>query len=252
MKTLKTLIVVFLSMVLILNVGCSNSKDSSTSNNPVQTKEEAPTPQITESASKPNSNNTKPKESSPSTAVKPVSKEQMRNISFENHVEAAGINSVIKYWIRNDKMKMEMNYEGQNMVYYIDTVKNSMKIYLPSTNTVMSLSDPDELEDYEVDTDPLGDFSEHINTGIVKGTEVINGVKCSIYELSVDGVKSKYYVAEENGFPMKVEMDAGGVKTVSTFKNVKFNSVTDADVTLPSSAKAVDFGLEGLSDLMKK
>lgn len=234
MKSLKVVLLFLLSLLFLLGTGCSKSEN---------------TPVNSSSAYKSEAGITPSANSGQTSHVKPISMDQLSNIHFEYDASADELTSNIKYWMKDKKTKMEMSYNGQSIIFFIDAEKNTMYQYMPEINTALAITSPEITTGNELETNPLGDLLQHFDGSYAIGTEEINGVKCHLYEVSSDTFKGKYYLAEETGFPMKVEAEIEGLKTSTIFKNVKFNSVTEKDVTLPDSAQIADPG--DLSDAIK-
>jgi hypothetical protein len=75
----------------------------------------------------------------------------------------------------------------------------------------------------------------HLYTSIYK----LEGKTCYVYGDSGLEYTVKVYVWAQTGIVVKLETTAYGYETNFAFKNLKLNSVTDADLAYPEGVKAL-------------
>lgn len=183
-------------------------------------------------------------------SIKPMSKEEIKNVSFDYKVEYGGlanISSSIKYWIKETKMKIQMGHT----IYYLDDKDNSIYTYDSSKNT--AVKEPELKQNpkdvippvrKDIPSEPLKDYfkvyKDLLETAPKEKVDV-EGVSCLLYDFSNDAKTDKFYISKESGFPIKWEYISLGTSEYKyvhkvTINNLKFNKVTNADVEVPSTA----------------
>lgn len=177
--------------------------------------------------------------------IKPLSKEHIKNVSFEYSVEIGDLSNkpiIIKYWIKDTKMKIQM----KNTTYFFDSKDNSIYTYNSATNTVVKEPDSKPYSKdvipplrKDIPNQPLEDYFEiykKILNATPKETVNIEGVSCSLYDFSTSSETDKFYISRESGFPVKWEFIAPSYTKRVNISKLEFDKVTDSDIEVPSSA----------------
>ncbi|MCD4694361.1 hypothetical protein K8R62_03320 [bacterium] len=149
---------------------------------------------------------------------------------------------------KGNKTKIETDMNGMKSAYYIDSEKKVAYTYLNEQNMAIE-TDFNETE--EILNDSPANRMETFETDGAKivGTEKIEGKKCQIIEalMGLGGVK--VWIWEENGLPLRTEMDGPGGKMIVELKNIK-TKVDDSEVELPKNAKIMETsGLDKIPDM---
>ncbi len=177
--------------------------------------------------------------------IRPISKEEIKNVSFEYTVEFGDMNNqpvAIKYWIKDTKMKIQM----KNSTYFFDSGDNSIYTYNSTTNTAVKEPDSKPLSKdiippvrKDIPNKPLEDYfkayKKILNT-TPKETVNIEGVACILYDFSSSSTTNKFYISKESGFPIRWEFITPSYTKKVNISELEFDKVTDKDVEVPSSA----------------
>ena len=139
-----------------------------------------------------------------------------------------------RMWIKNNKMRVEMDVEGQTMITLLDMDAQTMYLYYPDQNMAMRVSyEPTESAMDEAQSIP--DY----NPTII-GTETLDGKVCLVVEYTVEGATVKMWIWKEYGFPIRVEMTTNEGKTVIEYKNIEFTDIPDSMFELPEGVEIID------------
>ncbi|MBT4511696.1 MAG: hypothetical protein HOC20_05750 [Chloroflexi bacterium] len=76
----------------------------------------------------------------------------------------------------------------------------------------------------------------------VVGSDTIDGKKCIIAEYNVAGAKTKMWLWEDNGIPLKMETVAPQGIMVVEYKSVDFGCAADSMFELPQGVPIMDMG----------
>lgn len=140
----------------------------------------------------------------------------------------------IKYWMKGDKMRMEMADMG--IITLMDMGERTMYYYTPATNTAMKMT----YDDSQVPDEP-GDILDYYPD--IVGTEIFDGKECTVIEYGHAGESIKAWIWNETGFPVKMEVTSGGVTTTVVWRNFDFSNIPDSIFELPEGVEIMDFGL---------
>lgn len=157
------------------------------------------------------------------------------SIKFDMIMESPQMNPItMTVWHKNNKMRTEMVVENQKIVNLLDLEAKTAYMYMPDMNMATK-------GDFsQTPKSPLDNFEgiEKYNPRIT-GTEIIDGKNCIIIEYNADDVKTKLWVWEEKGFPLKIETITNQGKTTIYYKNIDFSDIPDSIFELPKGVQII-------------
>lgn len=142
----------------------------------------------------------------------------------------------MKMWEEGNKIRAEMDQQGQTIVMLIDYDEGVAYMYMPAENFA-----------YEI---PLGQAPESAVEQAqaiagydytVIGTDTIDGKVCTVVEYSYGGTSAKAWIWKEHGFLIRIESTAPGGTTITEFKNIDFADIDDSMFELPAGVQIVQF-----------
>ena len=147
----------------------------------------------------------------------------------------------IKVVVKDDFMRAESKFGDITSVMYRN--ETGLYSYLPAEKIATKI--PASMDTPNLTRD-LPHFMDYLqkNSGVVIGTEVVNGLDCDIYQFNEPTIQkqSKAWIWKEKSFPVKIEVPAPEGLTVVQLSNIQFDPPTDPAVfQLPSEAEIVDF-----------
>lgn len=148
-----------------------------------------------------------------------------------------------KMWVKGKLTRIDTGDGTNEVSMYLDGEKNEAYSYVKSQNIAMKQAykrDPGQSDPYayasSIDKNTM---SQYVN----KGSETIDGIKCTAYAYEANGITAKIYISDEYGVVIKYQgIQNGKVTQEVYYKNFKIGSVTDNDVTLPKGVKIMDVG----------
>lgn len=152
-----------------------------------------------------------------------------------------------KVWVSGKKMKTEIMMEKQQVITFFDGEANVLYNYMPAQAMLMKVPfDPSKAskspDQYVKDTDAA-------KVKLLE-TVVYDGVSCKLTLLEEKEAQRqiKLWVRQDYGIPMKVEVtEAGSVKMVADYKNIKVGSLPPEIFALPKGVPVTD-----MSEMMKQ
>jgi len=141
--------------------------------------------------------------------------------------------SVIRMWVKQHMMKTEATIFEDDFTIIIDSNNKTATAYSEAEKWGIYLP-------YEEMEEPMSVFAIKIleYSPTIIGYETVDGKACTIIEYTTteDGevASHKTWLWNQYGFPVKDEMTIDGKLTTLFYKNIMFNTVTDADFAIPS------------------
>lgn len=166
---------------------------------------------------------------------------EIKGMSFECvSILPGGITMTNKMWIEGENMRMEgqMPETEESVIYIANQSENAMYFYQPAQKMATKMTYDNEDGKF---SSPLDEQEEidHENALYV-GKEKIDGKNCLVYEVSDGDGKSKMWVWEDYGMPLRIEMESEGEKIIIEYRNVKIGKI-DADMfKLPAGTQIMD------------
>lgn len=141
---------------------------------------------------------------------------------------ATGTNTQnVKEWVKTgnpSKIRMESTAAGQTTDFIYDG--KNYYTYMPAANIAYQMSAATSLN-YAM----TGDFSSlpQYNPVLV-GSDTVNGMNCTVFQYTVQGVSSKVWIWNQYGLP--AQMVSGTTNIV--YSNYSFSAIDDSMFQLPS------------------
>ncbi len=162
------------------------------------------------------------------------------NVEYDMSITGPDMTTTGHVWVKQNKMKMQMEEEGETFVMIFDGDAMVYIMYSVSSKSGMRMA-YQEPEDTPMDeAEGILDYSPRI-----VGTETIDGMVCTVieYTYSEEGVTvvAKTWIWNDHGFPVKMEITSSGQTTTMLYKNIKFNTVKDSDFEVPSDVVLMSF-----------
>ncbi len=150
-------------------------------------------------------------------------------------------------WKNNQKYRMEMQMQDGSSISLVDVEAGVAYVYNSFQDQWMKVQFDEKM------TYQTGEEILECDPKIV-GSETMDGKACTVVEYACEGIKSKVWIWNDKGLPVKEEVDDPDGKTVVTFKNFDFNCAASSLFELPAGANVVDMeemmqGLEGLGGM---
>jgi len=172
-------------------------------------------------------------------------KSNLKSFSYEMHfIPDDGEFTITKYWFKGNKARIIYvgAILGADGKYYDEVSYHDYEI----GETVYYTSDDPEGTAILFRDENKAEMPENFqNTHYVEGhaiigAEKIDGFQCQIVR-SGDNPNALIWLSVKNGFPIKITVDyPDGGGRVQEYKNINFNKVKDADVTVPKDLNPVD------------
>lgn len=150
-----------------------------------------------------------------------------------------------KMWFKQNKIRMEMTVEGQDMVYLMDSDKQTAYMYIPAQNMAIEIGfgkaqgtvgeSPTEQSASIMDYDP-----------VTVGTEILDGKNCLVIEYTAETGKTKMWMWTKYGIPIQTEITTAQGTTVAEIKNIDFGSISDSMFELPAGVQPMQIPSFGL------
>jgi len=131
-------------------------------------------------------------------------------------------------WVKTGnpaKLRMEITAAGQTTDIIYDGQNYYM--YMPSANIAyqMSVTAAQQYTANSGDTSSLTQYNP-----VLVGPDTVNGMACTVYQYTVQGVSTKIWIWNQYGLP--VQMVSG--TTTIVYSNYSFSSIADSEFQLPA------------------
>ena len=131
-------------------------------------------------------------------------------------------------WVKTGnpaKLRMEITAAGQTTDIIYDGLNYYM--YMPSANIAyqMSVTAAQQYTANSGDTSSLTQYNP-----VLVGPDTVNGMACTVYQYTVQGVSTKIWIWNQYGLP--VQMVSG--TTTIVYSNYSFSSIADSEFQLPA------------------
>jgi len=113
-----------------------------------------------------------------------------------------------------------------------------MYLYQPQQKMATKLPYDDEDGQFSNPLDEQEEVDEE--NAVYVGKEKIDGKNCLVYEMTAEDAKSKMWVWEDNGMPLRIESESEGEKVVVEYSNVKVGDIDDNMFKLPAGTQIMD------------
>jgi len=165
--------------------------------------------------------------------------QSIANVQCDYTVSGEGTNETSHLWIKQDMLKIRTVFTEEGSIF-----SGSMVILIDSKNRTAAMYSEEEKWGISFPFEDASSPADSWATDIVQyapkiiGYETIDGKPCTILEYTADNdtgaIITKMWLWNQNGFPIKEESTVNGKTTTTTYTNITFNTVTDADFARPS------------------
>jgi hypothetical protein len=136
--------------------------------------------------------------------------------------------SNMKEWIKTGnpaKIRMEVAAAGQTTDIIYDGQNYYM--YMPAANMAyqMSVASAQQYTSNSGNTSSLSQYNP-----VLVGPDTVNGMACTVYQYTVQGVSTKIWIWNQYGLPVKMVSDT----TTIAYSNYSFSAIDDSMFQLPA------------------
>jgi hypothetical protein len=136
--------------------------------------------------------------------------------------------SNMKEWIKTGnpaKIRMEVAAAGQTTDIIYDGQNYYM--YMPAANMAyqMSVASAQQYTSNSGNTSSLSQYNP-----VLVGPDTVNGMACTVYQYTVQGVSTKIWIWNQYGLPVKMVSDT----TTIVYSNYSFSAIDDSMFQLPA------------------
>jgi outer membrane lipoprotein-sorting protein len=155
------------------------------------------------------------------------------SVKYDMVVTAPGMPVVTtKMWLEGNKMRAEMDQQGETIVMLIDYDEGVMYMYMPAENFAYEMPLGQAPESAVEQAQDIADYSYHI-----VGTQTVDNKVCLVVEYSIEQASVKMWIWKEHGFPIRIESTAPAGTTITEFKNIDFADIDDSMFELPAGVQ---------------
>jgi outer membrane lipoprotein-sorting protein len=139
-------------------------------------------------------------------------------------------------YVKKNKMRVESNLQGQNVVMLIDSDAKTMYMYTPAQNTAIKM---------DISQAPLPVTASSVSqyNPIIVGSETLDGKLCQIIQYTANGAVTKEWVWDAKGLPVRIQTTTSAGTSTIDFKNYDFSDIPDGSFVLPEGVQITSFGL---------
>ena len=131
-------------------------------------------------------------------------------------------------WVKTGnptKLRMEITAAGQTTDIIYDGQNYYM--YMPSANIAYQMS-VTAAQQYTANSGNTSSLTQY--NPVLVGPDTVNGMACTVYQYTVQGVSTKIWIWNQYGLP--VQMVSG--TTTIVYSNYSFSSIADSEFQLPA------------------
>jgi len=145
-----------------------------------------------------------------------------------------------KMWVKSGNMRSEMENPagGEPILAIVNRDEAMVYVYQPEVNYALQMP----IDQSDVDTTSPKDFLSGSDTEsmVFMSRETFDNKECLVYETDYEGGKSKMWIWEEAGMPLRVETTSGADTILVEFLNFKIGDIDDSLFLLPEGAQIMD------------
>ena len=141
-------------------------------------------------------------------------------------------------WVKNNKIRMDTLQtpefwewlDVEPVMILIDTdAKTEYTCYLYQNTAYKTVFDPARIQSAGQATQLLLSYNP---TTI--GADTVDGKACVVVEYTYQGATIKEWIWKDRGFPLRMEITEGPVRTVIEYKNISFIDIPDSTFQFPT------------------
>ncbi|HJH27695.1 MAG TPA: hypothetical protein C5S37_13250 [Methanophagales archaeon] len=158
------------------------------------------------------------------------------SVKYDTVITSPGNPSVTsKQWVKGNNMRTEITAEGQKMITIMNGDKQEIYMYFPEQNMAMKMDFSEAPESAVEEAVSI----EQYNPTVI-GTETVDGMLCTVVEYVVPEGKSKMWLWQKHGFPIRMEMTTSDGTSRIDWKNIEFGDISDDKFELPAGVEIMD------------
>jgi len=147
--------------------------------------------------------------------------------SCQVSMTSGGTTQNMNEWIKTgnpSKLRMETTAAGQSTVIIYDG--QNYYTYMPAANIAYQMSAAET-----PNNNLTGNISSLPQTNpVLVGSDTVNGMACTVYQYTVQGVSAKVWIWNQYGLPAQMVLDT----TTIVYSNYSFSAIADSMFQLPS------------------
>ena len=144
-----------------------------------------------------------------------------------------------KVWVEgDDKIRVEMAAGGVTVITILNG--DTMYMYYPKRNMAMKMDTSGAPESAVEDVGSIGKYRPR-----VIGTETMDGKICTVVEYVTPEGRTKMWIWQKHGFPIRTEMTTGDGTIIMEYKNIQLGEIPDSMFKLPAGVKIMDMSKRG-------
>ncbi len=162
--------------------------------------------------------------------------EGVASLSYDIEMESPDVTMDGNFWQKGQKMRIEGEIRGEEMVVIVDNEEKVAYTYMPAQNIAvkLGLSEVEEVQGGSI-KEQSAELPE--NQPVVIGVTTIEGKECIVVEYFVDEeTTGKMWIWREHGLPIRVEID----NMVMRATNIDFGEVSDDKFELPAGVEPME------------
>ena len=159
--------------------------------------------------------------------------EGVASLSYDVEMGSPEVTMEGSFWQKGQKIRMEGEVRGEEMVVIIDNEERVAYTYIPAQDMAVKvgLGEVEEVQESSIKRQSM-ELPEH--QPVVIGVEIIDGKECVVVEYTVDEETTGImWIWREHGLPIKVEVDDMVVRAT----NIEFKEVPDDKFELPAGVE---------------
>jgi hypothetical protein len=144
-----------------------------------------------------------------------------------NMTSGAGTSNM-KEWIKTGnpaKIRMEVAAAGQTTDIIYDG--QNYYTYIPSDNIAYQMSVA-AAQQYTANSGNTSSLTQY--NPVLVGPDTVNGMACTVYQYTVQGVSTKIWIWNQYGLPVQMVSDT----TTIVYSNYSFSAIADSEFQLPA------------------
>ncbi|VUT26402.1 MAG: hypothetical protein MASP_01487 [Candidatus Methanolliviera sp. GoM_asphalt] len=157
------------------------------------------------------------------------------SVKYDMVMEVPGVpTTTTKVWMKgDDKIRMEMAVGGMTVITILNG--DTMYMYYPKRNMAMKMDTSEAPESAAEEVGSIGKYKPK-----VIGTETMDGKICTVVEYVTPEGRTKMWIWQKHGLPVRVETTTEGGTTIIEYKNIQFGKIPDSMFKLPAGVKIMD------------
>jgi outer membrane lipoprotein-sorting protein len=161
----------------------------------------------------------------------------IKTVKYEYTASALGTAVITqKIWLKGDKIRVETTGRpGPDVVILADMEKKTGYEYLPDQNMAVKIDFSKVPSPMTRDVETIKKYNPEIT-----GNEVIDGKDCTVIKYTKEKAEVKAWLWNDNGFPLKFEVETPQGLALFEIKNVEFGDIPDSIFEVPEGVLRSD------------